>query len=326
MVQPAEARLLQAPFTLPATVEADTARTVKVLPPLAGRIVSLDKRLGDAVQRGDVLFRIDAPDLAQAQSDAQKAAAALDLARRNLARQRDLGTTEIAAVHDIEQAQSDFEQAASEDARARARLAQLGASPGHVLVVRSPIAGRVVDLTAAAGTYWNDATAPLMTVADLSSVFVSAHADEKDLGAVFVGQPAQLSFDAYPGQTFAGRVRYIGDTLDPDTRRVAVRMPVDNRDGRLKPGMFASATLRARAHTGVVVPLTAVVQSGFDARVFVEVAPWRFAPRVVKLGARVDAPDHGSGGGSGAGPAAIEIVAGLKPGERVVVRDAILLQ
>jgi cobalt-zinc-cadmium efflux system membrane fusion protein len=315
-IQGVAEQTVEVPFALPATVEADTARLVKAVPPLAGRIVSLDKRLGDAVQRGDVLFRIDSPDLGQAISDQQKAKAALALARRALDRQHELGTSDIAAAREIEQAQNDFDQASSELTRADARLAQMGAGDpravqGRVLAVRSPIAGRVVDLSAAAGAYWNDATAPLMTVADLSTVFVTANADERDLSSIFVGQSAQIVLDAYPGDSFAGKVRYVGELLDPDTRRVKVRMQFENRDGRLKPGMFAKATFLAKAHRGLLVPLTAVVQRGFNARVFVEAQPWRFEPRVVQLGSRVNE--------------SVEIVAGLQANERIVVKDGVQL-
>jgi cobalt-zinc-cadmium efflux system membrane fusion protein len=304
-----------APFTLPAVVEADPARLVKVLTPVTGRIVTIAKRLGDEVRAGDVLFTIDSADLAQAQADAARAHAALALAQRNLARQRELEESEIAAKRDLEQAQGDYEQAATEAARAEARLAQLGAGKGaaaggRVLAVRAPIAGRVVDLAAAAGGYWNDATAPLMTVADLSHVFVTANAQEKDLGRVYAGQSASVRFDAYP-EPLAAKVGFVGALLDPETRTVKVRIPCDNRDGRLKPGMFAAATLRARPHQGILVPMTAVVQGGFDTRTFVEVAPWTFEPRIVTLGAQVGER--------------VEVVAGLKAGERVVTRDGVLL-
>ena len=121
----------------------------------------------------------------------------------------------------------------------------------------------------------------------------------------------QVSLDAYPGQPLVGAVRYVGELLDPDTRRVKVRMRFDNRDGRLKPGMFAKATFLAKAHSGVLVPLTAVVQNGFNARVFVEVQPWRFEPRIVQLGPRVGDK--------------VEIASGLKAGERVVIKDGVML-
>lgn len=303
---------VSAPFILPATVEADPAKLVKVLTPLAGRIVSIDKQLGEQVKAGDVLFTIDSADLAQATSDARKAQAALTLAKRNLDRQRELDKSGIAATHDLEQAQNDYQQAASDAARAEARLAQLGTrgNAGHLLPVRAPISGHVVDLGAAVGGYWNDVTAPIMTVADLSRVFVTANAQEKDLAQLYVGQAASIKLDAY-AEPLSAKVRFIADMLDPDTRTVKVRMSFANPDGHLKPGMFAQATFFAQPHPGIQVPMTAVVQSGFDSRAFVEVAPWQFEARTVKLGAQVG--DR------------VEVLAGVKAGERVVVKDGVLL-
>jgi len=319
VVAAATRETVAAPFNLPAIVEADPAKLVKVLPPLAGRIVTLNKQLGDAVKAGDVLFSIDSADLAQATSDAAKAQAALTMARRNLDRQRELDRSEIAAKRDFEQAQSDYDQAASESERAKARLATLGAKGGakaqvtgggHILTVRSPINGRVVELNAATGGYWNDATASLMTVADLAHVFVTANAQEKDLGHVYVGQSATVKFDAY-GEPLPGKVRYVGDILDADTRTTKVRMVFDNPDAKLKPGMFAQATFLSQPHEGIVIPMSAIVQSGFYTRAFVEVAPWQFEPRVIKLGAQMG--DR------------MEVKSGLSAGDRVVVKEGVLL-
>jgi cobalt-zinc-cadmium efflux system membrane fusion protein len=184
-----------------------------------------------------------------------------------------------------------------------------GATSGRI-AVRSPIAGRVVELTAAAGGYWNDATAPLMTVADLSKVYVSASAQEKDLPQLYVGQQASIQLDAWP-QPVTGQVRYIGEMLDADTRTIKVRLPFDNRDGHLKPGMFAEATLLAKPHDGLLVPMAAVIQSGFASRAFVEVKPWQFEARELKLGAQIGEQ--------------VEVLAGLKAGERIVVKDGVLL-
>ena len=302
-------------FTLPASVEADPAKFVKVLTPLTGKITSINKRLGDTVKAGDLLFTVESPDFAQAQSDAKKAQAALELARQNFSRQQDLAKSELAAKRDIEQAQNDLEQAASELTRANARLAQLGAGAtlnnGHTLAVHSPISGSVVDLNAAVGAYWNDATAAIMSVADLSSVFVTASAQEKDLSQLSVGQDATISFDAYGSQTVKAVVRDIGQILDTDTRTVKVRMSLANPVGQFKPGMFDTVRFETKPHAGISVPVTAVIQSGFYSRAFVEVKPWQFEPRVVKLGTQ-------SGN-------RVEILDGLQAGERVVIKNGVLL-
>lgn len=315
VVAPVQSQSLAAPFVLPATVEADPARLVKITTPMAGRVVRLVKQLGDAVTAGDILFVIDAPDLAQAGTDAARAQAALTLAASSLQRQQALDHEQLTARRDLELAQSDYAQAASEAARAAARLRQSGVPhggdvKGGALAVRAPIAGRVVELSAARGMYWNDATAPLMTVADLSHVFVAINAQEKDLAQVYVGQAAHIRLDAYP-EPLQGAVRYVGEMLDPDTRTVKLRVPFENRDGRLKPGMFATATLSARPRPAILVPLTAVVRGGFASRVFVETAPWRFTAREVTLGTQVG--DN------------VEVLSGLAAGARIVVKDGVLL-
>ncbi|XHS76525.1 efflux RND transporter periplasmic adaptor subunit [Burkholderiaceae bacterium UC74_6] len=307
------AEQVSTPLVLPASVEADPARLVKVLTPASGRIVRLYKQLGDNVNPGDVLFTMDAPDYGQAASDARKAQAALELARANAERVAHLGNEQIAATRDVEQARSDFEQAHSEWVRAKARLAQLGASAsgdGKLLAVRSPIRGRIVDLQAGTGGYWNDTTAPLMTVADLSSVLVTANAQEKDLGQLYAGQQARVQLDALP-DAMVGQVQSIGELLDPDTRTAKVRLRFDNPEGRLKPGMFARSTFLGHPHAGLLLPMTAVVQGAFSSRAFVETSPWHFQARELVLGAQVGDK--------------IEVVSGLKPGERVVVRNGVLL-
>ncbi|QJQ01040.1 efflux RND transporter periplasmic adaptor subunit [Herbaspirillum rubrisubalbicans] len=310
-----EQRSIAIPFSLPASVEADPARLAKILPPTTGRIVSIQKRLGDAVKAGDVLFEIESSDLAQAVSDERKAQSTLALTRRNLERQRSLDQANISARRDLEQAQSDYEQADSEAARAHARVAALGgtaASGGSArLAVRAPVSGHVIELNAAVGSFWNDNTASVMTVADLSSVYVTASAQEKDLARLHVGQDAEIALDAYPGQPLQAKVKSVGQVLDPDTRTVKVRILVANTDDRLKPGMFAQAILREQAHTGLLVPMTAVVQSGFANRVFVEVAPWKFEARKIMLGAQVGND--------------VEVTDGLQAGTRVVVKDGVLL-
>jgi cobalt-zinc-cadmium efflux system membrane fusion protein len=261
------------------------------------------------------LITLDSADLAQAYSDATRAQAALGLAQRNLQRQQELADAGISARKDLEQAQSDLAQAQAEARRAQSRLRQLGASPeagtGRELTLTAPIGGRVVELNGAAGGFWNDTNAPLMTVADLSSVWVTASVQEKDLAALFVGQAARIALNAYDGESFDGRVKFIGEILDTDTRTVRVRIGVDNAAGHLRPGMFARVTFSGPAHQAVVVPAASLVQSGFNTRVFVEQSPGVFEARNVRTGAQLG--DR------------VEIVDGLRAGERIVVRDGVLL-
>ncbi|TWJ32555.1 efflux RND transporter periplasmic adaptor subunit [Geobacter argillaceus] len=310
-----EEQSVEPPITVPGVVEVDPAKLIKVVPPLSGRIVQLHKHLGDPVRKGEALFTLDSADMAQAYSDAAKAEAALGLTKRSLERQKELARAEISARKDLEQAENDYSQAASEAQRAKTRLSLLGSAlgrgNGRQYTLRSPIAGHVIELTGAQGGFWNDTNAPIMTVANLSTVWLAASVQEKDLASVFVGQEARISLNAYEGEGFSGKVRYVGELLEPDTRTVKVRIAIDNSSGRFRPGMFAKVVFKGPARKAAVVPATALVQSGLNSRIFVETSPWRFEPRVVKTGAQLGNR--------------IEVVSGLKAGERIVVKEGVLL-
>lgn len=305
---------IQGTLSAPATVEAEPSRLAKIAPPLAGRVVKLFVRFGDSIEEGAPLFTLDAPDLVSAQSDFLKAKSALAQAERNLARQRDLGEHGIGAERDLEQAQTDRDTAESELERTSIRLRLLKVGPGGVgrpLTVTSPIAGRVIDLATAPGQFQNDPAAILMTVADLSMVWLTASVQEKDIRRVRQGDEADATFAAYPGEKFVGHVLFVGDLLDPDTRTIKVRVAFENDDSRLKPGMFATVAFRSRPAPAVVAPIAGVVISGDKSSVYVEVAPWTFEKRAVDVGDQLG--DR------------IVVTRGLEPGTRIVATNAVLL-
>ena len=111
--------------------------------------------------------------------------------------------------------------------------------------MKAPVAGSVIDLQMAPGAFLNDATAAVMTIADLSTVWVTANVPEKDTSLVSKGQSVDVVFTAYPNEVFKGKVLFVSDVLDPDTRRTKVRIAFENPDIRLKPNMFANATFLA---------------------------------------------------------------------------------
>ncbi|SFR73037.1 membrane fusion protein, cobalt-zinc-cadmium efflux system [Mitsuaria sp. PDC51] len=315
VVAAVRSQAVEQPIAAPGTIEALPDHLARIAPPVTGRVVELHRALGDPVRAGDVLFTLDSSDLSAARGDAARARDAAAQAGRDLDRQQLLFDADIAARKDLEAAQLARAQAANDLRTAQARLAQLGASvddnAGRRLSVHAPLAGRVIEMNAAPGSYWNDVNAPLMTIADLSRVSVTAAVPEKDLARIFVGQSAQVVLNAYPDDPRAGTVRYIGEVLDPDTRTVKVRLILDNADGRLRPGMFVKLRFAGPSHPAPVVPASALLQEGLFTRVFVERAPGRYVAREVSVGAALG--DQ------------VEIVSGLRPGERVVVRDGVLL-
>ena len=301
---------------LPAIVEADPARTVKVLPPVAGRLIDLKVQLGERVERGQELAVIDSSDLAQAYADDEKARSALKLTKQTLDRTLALEKVSGAAVKDRQQAENDHAQAEAEFQRAQSRLRAIGVSAdpkeaGRVLSLKAPVSGSVIDLQAARGAYLNDPTATIMTIADLNEIWVTANVPEKDAALVAQGQAVEVVFAAYSGEVFKGRVLFVSDILDPDTRRIKVRIAFQNPDMRLKPNMFATATFMTPSQTVAVVPTTAVVLRNETNQVFVESAPWAFEARSVEIDFQ---------------QADQAIIAhGLRAGERVVVKGAVLL-
>jgi cobalt-zinc-cadmium efflux system membrane fusion protein len=301
---------------LPAIVEADPARTVKVLPPVAGRLIDLKVQLGERVERGQELAVIDSSDLAQAYADEDKARAAVRMTKQTLDRAVALEKYSAGSVKDRQQAENDHAQAQAELERAQSRLRAIGVSAdprqeGRKLSLKAPVSGSVIDLQAARGAHLNDPTAAMMTIANLDQVWVTANVPENDAALVTQGQSVDVVFTAYPGEPFKGQVLFVSDILDPDTRRIKVRIAFQNPDMRLKPNMFATATFMTPKQTAPIVPTTALVLRNETDQVFVEVAPWTFEARAVEIEFQQ-------------GDQAV-ITHGLKASERVVVKGAVLL-
>ncbi len=314
-IEAATEELIQSQLLAPASVEGDPARLAKISPPLSGRVEKLLVHLGDRVAKGQPLLILNAPDLAQAQADFVKAQSGLAQSNKTFARQKDLNEHGIGAQRELEQAETDRTVAQSELGRAKKRLEQLGVStdaPVGPLVVRSPITGQVVDLAVTGGEFKNDPNAVLMTVADLSTVWLTASVQEKDVRRVKVGDDATAVFSAYPDEHFVGKVFRVADLLDLDTRSLKVRVAMDNPDGRFKPGMFATVRFSGTSTPRVVVPTTAIVQRGDESFAYVEVGDWVFEPRRVSTGQQQGA--------------VTVITEGLDAGTPVVTSEALVLQ
>ena len=300
---------------LPAVVESDPARTAAVLSPLGGRVLEIKVALGDRVRQGQVLAVIDSPDLGQAYDDNDKAADAAQLTAKNLARQEEQFKLGTVSSRDLDQARSDDTQAAAEYARTQARLKTWGVpvEKKHttLLTVASPVSGSVTTLTIARGNMVNDPTQPIMTVADLSTVWVTALVPEKDVAAVARNQDADVSLAAYPDKVLHGKVLFVSDVLEPDSRRDKLRIAFANPDVSLKPNMFATVRLSGQPESRVIVPTSALLMNNDRTSVFVATAPWTFERR------NVDAHLE-------EGPT-VALGSGVKDGEEVVTKGGILL-
>ena len=175
---------------------------------------------------------IDSADLAQAYADDDKARDEVGRTGRTLERVRGLNKAGAGAVKDLEQAESDHRQAQIEFDRAEARLKEIGVKSdkgeSRQLTLRAPVTGSITALMCAPGSFANDATAALMTVANLDSVWVTANVPESEISHVSKGQSVDVTFPAYPGKTFHGVVSFVSDIVDQDSRRCKVRMAFAN--------------------------------------------------------------------------------------------------
>jgi len=313
----------------PARVGIDPNRVSRVLLPLSGRIAEVMVRLGDRLERGQIVVTVESPDADAAVGTARaadatelQATAALTKADADAARVKDLLEQGAAAQKDLLTAANDratavaaMETARTAREQAYRRLELLGLRPGvfgQRVIVRAPIGGTVLEVSVAPGEYRNDTTAPLMTVADLSRVWVSAEVAESAVGSIRVGDSVGITLVAFPGQELSARVTRIADVVDPQTRTVKVSVELANPTGRLRPDMFGSLRHAGAARRVPVVPLAAVVREYGRSVVFVEQGPGRFARREVELGARAGTR--------------VAVLRGIAVGEPVVVDGAVLLK
>jgi cobalt-zinc-cadmium efflux system membrane fusion protein len=313
----------------PGKIQANPNRISKVVLPVTGRITTVLVKMGDAVTKDQPLLTIESPDAdaamsmsVSAQAAVKQAQAALLKAQSDVDRSSDLFEHNAVAKKDVlaadnalAQSQASLEQALAGREQALRRLAVFGLRPGDFkqeVTLRSPLAGKVLELSVVPGEFRNDTSASLMTIADLSTVWVTSQVPESDIRFVHVGERVEISLVAYPGETFAGRVSRIADTLDPQTRTVQVQSEMDNRTGRFRPEMYGSIHHLESTTKTVVIHAAAIIHEGDRTIVFVERTPGHFEERDVSLGKR-------------AGDS-VRVSSGVKPGDSIVVDGAMLLR
>jgi membrane fusion protein, heavy metal efflux system len=314
---------------VPGKIEVNPQRVSHVVMPVAGRVVKVLVQLGDAVSEGQPLLVIQSPDTdaalasqLQAEAAVTQAKAALMKAQADFDRLNELYEHRAAAKKDVldanntlAQAKAAMEQVHATREQAVRRIALLGLKPGafqQQVIVRAPLAGKVLEINVAPGEYRNDTNASLMTVADLRTVWVVSNVPESYIRFIDIGERVEISLIAYPGETFEGRVLRIADTVDPQTRTVKVRAEMDNTHGRLRPEMFGSVHHIESTEPTPVVPAGAVIQGDGQSAVFVEHSPGHFQRREVTVGKRTGD--------------IVPLLSGVKAGDRVVVDGPMLLK
>jgi len=338
-IQPVTERAFRAEHVTEGKIAVDEDRSTPVFSPYAGRVIKLLARPGESVTQGQPLFVIEAADTVQAQNDLiatmtglNKARSALDLAQLQHKRAKDLFEGKAVPLKDYQQAEATLIQAQN-DLRstqtaleaARNKLRILGFTDEAIstfqergrinpeTTIFAPIAGTVVQRKIGPGQFVNSgASDPVFVIGDLSTVWLTAFVRETDASNVSVGQEIAFNVLALPGRPLTARINYVSAAIDPATRRLLARATIDNKDGRLKPEMFANVTIYSDSdHPAIAVPKQALIYEGDQVRVWVAHADKSIELRRIKPGLI-----NGD---------LVEVEGNLKPGEQIVTKGSLFI-
>lgn len=311
-IVPLKEKIFRAEHVTEGKVAVDEDRSTPVFSPYAGRVTKLLARPGDNVKQGQPLFVIEAADTVQAQNDfitaitaLNKFKSALDLSELQDKRAKDLFEGKAIPLKDFQQAEATFVQAQNDlrsgqialDA-AHNKLRILGFTEDTIsdfqkkgtidreITINSPIEGTVIQRKVGPGQYVNaGASDPVFVIGDLSTVWLTAFVRESDAALVSVGQEILVNVLALPDHPLRAHIDYVSAAIDPNTRRLLVRATMENKDGVLKPEMFANVTIYSPGdHPAVAVPRQALIYEGSQVRVWVAYPDKSIELRKIKTG------------------------------------------
>lgn len=327
VVKPAY-RVRQSELITSGKIQFNEEALARVQAPMTGRVVEVLARPGQVVEAGQALFTLDSPDLGQAKSDYAKAVTDAERAEKAFALAKELYEAKAIAQKEVREAESDYRKAVAERERAAARLRALGVADSQLgeiaarvdasthLTVRAPRSGVIVERNAAPGQVvaygQSDTPVNLFVIADLTTMWVLADVYEPDIGRVHRDQPVVVTPPCCPDERFEGRVTYISDVVDKETRTVKVRAVVPNRGRALKAEMFVKVGIATGGARVLTLPAAAIHREQGQVYVLVEKAKDDYERRPVKLGQDLDG--------------SVEIVSGVGPDDRVVTTGSILLK
>lgn len=338
-IEPVKAKTFRAEYVTEGKVAVDEDRSTPVFSPYAGRVTKLLAKPGEMLKQGQPLFTIEAADTVQAQNDfiaamtsQNKAKSAIDLADIQFRRAKDLYEGRAIPLKDYQQAettqvqaQNDVRSSGTALEAARNKLRILGFTDETIkafqdkgvidreITIYSPISGTVVQRKIGPGQYVNSgASDPVFVIGDLSTVWLTAFVRESDAAAVCIGQDISVNVMALPGHPLTAKINYVAAAIDPNTRRLLVRATIDNKDGLLKPEMFANVTIySAGDRAAPAVPKQALIYEADKVRIWVAREDKSVELRQIKIGLI-----NGN---------FVEVTSNLKPGEQVVTKGSLFI-
>lgn len=285
-------------------VQYDQSRQAKVTAWIAGRIDQLHvNRVGDLVSKDKPVAEVYSPDLVATQQEYLLAVTSRD----------QLKNSTVAAIsQNGDGLVSSAKQRLMLFGVKESQIAELekAGKPNIRLPIYTPLSGVVIEKMVQQGQYVNTGE-PLFNIADLSKVWVEIEVYENEFPNVHIGQQVEIRSQSFPGKPFSGKIAYIYPFLDPKTRTVKARVEMANPGMKLKPDMFVNAIIKVPLGSSIVVPVTALIDTGKRQVVWVEGSPGMFEPRDVQVGQKTDEK--------------VQILSGLKPGDKVAVSGGYLI-
>lgn len=303
-------------FSAVGIVRPVAGKIAEIAPPFEGRIVRSFVNLGQKVWPGSPVFEFNSPELNEVIKAYFVAQSANEYAQRIYNRQKELSSNGVSSQRDLEQSQNEAIIANREFEQAKATLElfhidsdkiQLG-QPSKVV---SPILGEVVKSNITLGSYVKEDTGPLVVVADLSHVWVVAQVKEHYSGRMHAGDSVEVVSNANPGEVIHGKVHYISEILDEETRSVEVIIDCENAGRNLKLGMFCDVRFSGISGKAIILPATSIMKEQDNDFVLVEQSKGKYVRRIVESEA-INLNE-------------VYIKSGLKEGEQVVIKGGIYL-
>jgi membrane fusion protein, heavy metal efflux system len=298
-------------------VSWDDAKTSRVNSSVSGKVVELKVMPGASVKKGDVLAVISSPEFGQTQSEARRAESDFALSTRALNRAKELHTAGVIPTKELQSAEADFARARAERSRTQVRERSYGGGNkvDQMFRIVAPLGGVIVDRRITIGQEVRSdqgTDSQLFIISDPSNLWISLDVPEALTTEVEIGEAIRVTVPALPGEVFNAKIEYVSDFIDPQSRTVKARASVENNQRHLKAEMYINAEVQVKPSTAVKVPAAAVYLQEATYYAFIEEAPGRFVRRAVRA--------------ESAGVGTMRVTSGMKPGDRVIVDGALLLQ
>lgn len=291
------------------SVQAIPNNYAEIAAPFAGRITKSFVRLGQHVEIDEPIFEISSPAFCDAVKSYYQAKQEMQLAHKNLNRQQDLIKNGVGTQKDLEEADVNYKLYQREYENAMASIKVYKVNPeqmdlGQALMVRSPIAGHIVSNNIVIGQYLKEDASEVAVVAELSKVWIIAEVKENDIHLIPESERIEITSTALAEQSIEGKIYYISDILDEETRSVQVYIECDNTDRYLKPGMYVSVKFIDQAKDKIIISASSIFQKEEGSFVYIDEGNHKYTQRIVDI--TTDASSR------------LILKSGLKIGEKIV--------